>query len=62
MSVKAEKEGGLCFWTAFFPNALLGNLDITQPHTLYVNVLWYKKGIRKYYSISAKGTKPWVLF
>lgn len=48
MSVKAEKEGGLCFWTTFFPNALLGNLDITQPHTLYVNVLWYKKGIRKY--------------
>lgn len=58
MSVKAEKEEGLCFWTAFIPNALLGNLDITQPHTLYVNVLWYKKGIRKYYSISAKGTKP----
>lgn len=35
MSVKAEKEGeggGLCFWTACFPDALLGNLDITQPH------------------------------
>lgn len=41
MSVKAEKEGeggGLCFWTACFPDALLGNLDITQPHILYVNV------------------------
>lgn len=62
MSVKAEKEGVFVFGQLFFPNALLGNLDITQPHTLYVNVLWYKKGIRKYYSISAKGTKPWVLF
>lgn len=39
MSVKAEKGGGgFVFGQLFFPNALLGNLDITQPHTLYVNV------------------------
>lgn len=40
MSVKAEKEGGgvFVFGQLFFPNALLGNLDITQPHILYVNV------------------------
>lgn len=38
MSVKAEKEGDFVFGQLFFPNALLGNLDITQPHILYVNV------------------------